>query len=87
MGLLTDQDIVISGAYPVDTLSSLYLYGRVNQHGYLTYNGILYSEAVEKIIDQKSENAHVILSLSGTIVFNGQPIDIEVVEEKKMYLE
>lgn len=73
--------IRIEGAYTVGTLLKFKLYSKVNNHGVVSYSGLISKEQVSKILRQ-SDNNKIKIFIAGQLEFCGYVDDFGILADK-----
>ena len=70
------SDVRIEGNYPVDKISDISMNIRVNEHGTLTYSGLVSKEEAIRYVEQNSDRQLVKVYIKDKLEFCGYPSEI-----------
>ena len=70
------SDVRIEGNYPVDKISDISMNIRVNEHGTLTYSGLVSNEEAMRYVEQHSDKELVKVYIKDKLEFCGYPTEI-----------
>jgi len=78
--ILSNKHIAVQGDFPVNRLFDFLITGKVNEHGFIRYFGIIDKQTGQKIAATESENKRIQVTINNEMAFAAIPETIELSE-------